>query len=205
MQIIIFDTETTGLIVKNEPITKQPHLLQLSWIVVNDNSVETKDYYVKIPLYIEIPDYITKINGITREICQDLGMPLCDIMDEFLEDFMKSDYIVGHNIDFDMNIIDFELNRNNHTSINSMVKSTNSEVYCTMKHGTNITKIKRNNGYKYPKLIELYQYLFENIDERKLHNAKNDTLLTARCFFKMHKDFNFDLFEKYPFLSYELL
>ena len=55
-----------------------------------------------------------------------------------------------------------------------------------MAQGTLITKIKnKNNTYKYPKLSELHDYLFDENTTNE-HNALADTRVLAKCFWQLY-------------------
>ena len=59
MRVLVFDTETTGLLPpKNEALSKYPFIVQLSWIVYDfgtNKIVSIEDHIVKLPEFIEIP------------------------------------------------------------------------------------------------------------------------------------------------------
>ena len=82
------------------------------------------------------------------------------------------------------NILNSKLNLeffipNNPSMSEYYVKKIN--CFCTMKSCVNITKIKRKNGgYKYPKLKELYEYIFGS-EPKNLHNSLYDTRYTLDC------------------------
>ena len=66
------------------------------------------------------------------------------------------------------------------------------DIYCTMKESIALcaieTKDKFGRNYnKFPKLIELYQKLFQ-ISPNNLHNSLNDVIVCLRCFMKLKYD-----------------
>jgi hypothetical protein len=74
------------------------------------------------------------------------------------------------------------------------------DIYCTMKESISLcaieTKDKFGRNYnKFPKLIELYQKLFQ-ISPNNLHNSLNDVIVCLRCFMKMK--YNKDIVEHSP-------
>jgi hypothetical protein len=55
---------------------------------------------------------------------------------------------------------------------------------CTMKSTTEFCGIETRHGYKYPKLEELYNKLFDEDIDRQ-HDAKDDVFITAKCFWRL--------------------
>jgi hypothetical protein len=71
--------------------------------------------------------------------------------------------------------------------------------YCTMKNGKEMCKIdftfsNGEKGFKFPKLMELYEHLFPGIPAPlNLHNSFADTIITLKCYCKMAHDVNLSL------------
>jgi DNA polymerase III epsilon subunit-like protein len=224
---LIFDVETTGL-----PISKFiPHIIQLSCIIVNIErtlNIETKeqtvkyyietqlDYYISIDKSVIIPEYITDLTGITREMCDLKGVNIVVALMEFYNYYKSCDYIVSHNIQFDSKMILLEIERNYQKLsevgcenpfilFNTLYnRLNNKQIYCTMLNGKDFTNIyvEYKNSIsckkclytpppqkfkKTPKLIELYKFLYpENPIPENLHNALVDTTICMYCFIKMN-------------------
>jgi DNA polymerase-3 subunit epsilon len=209
MKCLFFDTETNGLYRKGKPFSEQPYILQLSWLIIENNSYVLKDYYIKIPDNVEIPKEASNIHGITKEYLNENGVNIKIALNEFLKDTKNLDYIVAHNIYFDENMINLELARlNSYDNIIDNVIPNKCKKYCTMKNGTNVTNIIKENSYgkyfKYPKLNELYKKIFENEEVDNYHNSKVDIICSSRCFYKMNKEFDIDIFQKIPNLKNEI-
>jgi DNA polymerase III epsilon subunit-like protein len=120
-RVMVFDTETTGLMPKHKPGTPYPpteaypHIMQLSWIVYNvaTNEIEeTVDEYVSIPKSVEISTDSIRIHGITREISEQKGKPIIPLLAKFFASYMKCDCIVAHNLQFDGELVRKEMWRN---------------------------------------------------------------------------------------------
>ena len=205
MKIVSFDTETNGLYRKGLPLSQQPYILQLSWLVINDNKdAKVRDFYIKIPDDVEIPKEATNINGITKEYLNKHGVNIQFALQEFMNDISNTDFLVAHNVSFDENMVNLEFTRLNMRSniIDNLIPH-NCKKYCTMMNGRHICNIERENKYgkyiKYPKLSELYSKLFPNEEEvENLHNSKVDVICTSRCFYNMHDKFKLDIFESIP-------
>jgi len=158
---IIFDVETTGLPQKIDDITKQPYIIQLSFVVINvffENKVSYEtvceyNHYIKINDSIEISPKIVELTGITKEKCLTEGIPIANVLSKFYKEYMKADRIVSHNIEFDSKMVLFEIERNYYklTKIGCSVpfalfnpmfnKINNINLYCTMAQGRNVTNI----------------------------------------------------------------
>lgn len=204
---LIFDTETTGLFLNNShllPLNELPYMTQLAFIVYDEYSEKEVFRFsetIRIPEHVVISPEATKITGITREIC-DTGIPIQDALQTFYIEYMKCSRIVGHNIQFDLRILNLEYRRNPISECPlattflsyDYFRKNGVEVFCTMKKGVQVCnimceKIDPNTGELYyykkpPKLVELYQYLF-NETPANLHDAMFDTEACFRCFLKI--------------------
>lgn len=113
---IIFDTETTGLPNNyNAPISDIENwnrCVQLAWQVhdIKGDLLEVKNFIIKPDGY-SIPYNSSKIHGITTDRANKQGMPLDFVLNEFNKDLEKCNYIIGHNINFDINIVGAEFYR----------------------------------------------------------------------------------------------
>jgi DNA polymerase III epsilon subunit-like protein len=200
MKLLVFDTETSGLPEeKGQSLYathKWPYIMQLSYIFYDDSSnqvIELYDSLVKLDNSILLSEDSIAIHNITREMANNSGKPIKIVLSSFINALMSADIIIGHNIQFDMNIIRVECIRNN-IKFNFNMNKENKPIihYCTMKKGKYITNIEltSTNGAKYiknPKLIELYKHYF-NEEVNGLHNALTDVLVCFRCYYKMEHD-----------------
>ena len=161
-RILVFDVETTGLIPNMDPITKEyksleemPNIIQLSFIVFNlyEFCIErTYNAYIKIKNIEKISEEITNLTGITQEKCLNEGIEMKDALIEFYNEYINSDYVIAHNINFDKRMIMFELERN-FLEIEEkcpfilnifnpiFCKSKRIENYCTMMASIHICNI----------------------------------------------------------------
>lgn len=184
---IIFDIETTGLIIDKEikPTIKNikdfpdnyPNIVQISWSVFSREReiISEGDYYIK--QVREIPENAIAIHNITNEICNEKGENLKEVLEKFKSDCEICSTIVAHNLNFDKNVIEAEFIRSN-------IKKpfTNKGRYDTMMMGQKVM-----NQRKYPSLKELCVFLFGKDIENHLnsHNSLYDLFFTAHCFFYM--------------------
>lgn len=203
--VLVFDVETTGLFSEKTPIEQYPYITQITMIkydIINKKIASIYNQYIKIPENIEIPEIVTKITGITRQICDEKGVSIIDALNKFYCEYSNVQTVIAHNISFDTKILKGEFYRNRG---NPELRSKKWEdfyifrdsgsggaaavrnIYCTMKESQYLCKIHIKNNYiKYPKLIETFRYLFPNEPEpQNLHNSLIDTLICLRCFIMM--------------------
>ena len=184
-KFIFFDTETTGLPDDfDAPITdvdNWPRIVQISWIMTDDqnNLIKEKDFIIK-PEGYEIPYESSEIHGITTEKAMTVGLPMKDVMTTFVNDVKSCDVVVGHNVEFDINVSRCEAFRLGWSN-----PFKGKQVICTMLESTAFCAIPGWYGdYKWPRLQELHKALFGCYFE-DAHNSKADIEATARCFWEL--------------------
>jgi len=190
---LIFDTETTGL-PKNwrapiSDIENWPRCIQIAWQVHDEMGVllESKSYIVK-PKDFDIPYESEKIHGISTELAYEEGVDLEEVLTEFNNSVSKSKFIIGHNVNFDLNVIGCEFYRNN---ITSNIELTDVLDTCT-ELTAELCKLPGGRGgkFKLPTLTELHEFLFQS-SFKEAHNATADVEATARCFLELIRIKNF--------------
>tara|TARA_Y100000588_G_scaffold96712_1_gene104781 strand:+ start:535 stop:4899 length:4365 start_codon:yes stop_codon:yes gene_type:complete len=184
---LIFDTETTGL-PKNwkAPITDTdnwPRCVQIAWQLHDKMGelIEDQNYLIK-PDNFEIPYESQKIHGISTELALEAGKTLNEVLEKFNQSLEKSSFVIGHNVNFDINVIGCEFYRKqlkNGLSSKKLLDTCTEDtaLLCELPGG-------RGGKYKLPTLIELYEFLFES-SFKEAHNATADVEATARCFLEL--------------------
>ena len=183
---LIFDTETTGLPQNWEaPLTdfdNWPRLVQLAWQVhdINGKLISIHNYIVR-PDGFDIPYNASKIHGISTERAKKDGIALLEVLEKFIQEIENVKFLVGHNISFDNNIVGCEFLRKNMPNLLQSMPSID-----TKDDATEFCKIpgRRGGSYKWPKLSELHQKLFDS-SFNDAHNASADVDATARCFLEL--------------------
>lgn len=224
MRVIVFDTETTGLpstkTITSTNLHMWPHILQFSYVIydtVLNSIIEIKDSVVRVDDDIKISKESTNIHGITNQMCEEIGVSIFTILDEFFYYLKDCDMLIGHNISFDLNMIEVELMRiicdkrndhnNNNDNENEKIKSAMDfkqklsnykNIYCTLNESIQLCNIQAVSKYgktylKFPKLSELHVKLFDS-EPKNLHNSLNDVLITLRCYMKI--EYDIDLLEE---------
>jgi DNA polymerase III epsilon subunit-like protein len=204
--VLIFDVETTGLLPKvlPEDLTDMPYIIQLSFAVYDLTHhiiLETYDAYVKPPKGVIVSEKITEITGITQKHVEKHGQNICDVLLKLYTAYTSVDMVVAHNLDFDSRMVTLEAKRNVSRlpfDVNPFItwmfqpqycRMTCMELFCTMQTSVELCSIKKTSSRgkqynKFPKLVELYQQLFEKTPEN-LHNSMVDVLVCLRCFLKI--------------------
>jgi len=178
--IMFLDTETTGFPASNDPtnISKfnNARLVELGYLIYDPNGKKINEYSSLV-----IPDnfIITneRIHGITTKDATTKGLPIKKVLDHFLDDLKNIDTIICHNINFDMKILLSEAYRINNILLFDQIKSRNK--LCTMELGKQFMKTS-----KYPKLIELYKYIY-NKEVIQDHRSLSDCIICVDCYYKM--------------------
>lgn len=183
---LFFDTETAGLPIRyNAPMTEVdnwPRMIQIGWILYDDTNkiVEQAEMIISPEGMFEIPEAVSKIHGITTQHATEVGFPISMVLNEFYVAIKNADTIVGHNVEFDINIAGAEFIR---AGIPNPFEG--KKVYDTMKLSTNYCQIPGGKmGWKWPKLNELYYKLFQE-DMGHAHTALADIQNTAKCFYQL--------------------
>jgi len=178
---MFFDTETTGLPRCRDQAYKAPgnwpHIVSIAWIILDSElHIQKREYYIIKPQW-EIPQESIRIHGITHEHAMKEGSDLREVLDKFWSD-LGTKPLIAHNLDFDLNVL-----------INAELWDLRREyppvkkTYCTMELTRNILKLPSPSfkGYKFPKLSELYEFIFKKKPEG-LHNSLKDTELLVEIY-----------------------
>ena len=184
---LIFDTETTGLPKSwNAPITDTdnwPRCIQIAWQLHDEmgNVLEHNDFLIQ-PDGFNIPYDAERIHGISTELAEEQGIQLSEGLELFNEALGKTKFIVGQNLNFDLNIMGCEFHRlgveNKLTSLPILDTCTEkTALMCQIPGG-------RGGKFKLPTLTELHKHLF-GAGFGEAHNATADVEATTRCFLEL--------------------
>jgi len=182
---MIIDTETSGLPMTkgfcqfyNPQYTKYyegSRMIELGYIICDNEGNIIKQYNnLVIPNGYEITN--THIHGITNEDALK-GLQLIDVLNDLKTDLANVDTIIAHNAQFDINIILSECYRLKHKDLITLVKNKN--IVCTMQKGKLFM-----DRMKFPKLIELYKFIFKR-EFKQEHRALSDATACMECYFQM--------------------
>lgn len=138
-----------------------------------DETYESTFESIIRPLNFNISHESFKIHGISHEKATNEGKDVKEVLDRFIIDVMKADFVVGFNIDFDVEVINQELILNGYN-----IQIPKDKTYCVMKQ---YNKLFQQKNERWLKLNELYHKLF-NKSLIVMHRALHDSYITARCF-----------------------
>jgi DNA polymerase III subunit alpha len=182
---LIFDTETTGIPHnKTAPLTdldNWPRLVQFAWQLHNSSGkLLSRNNSIIKPDGFDIPFKSEQVHGISTQRANDEGQDLNLVLAEFRKDLERANVLVGHNIEFDINIIGAELIRKNLPTENFLAldkvdTGISAVEFCQLPGGP-------GGKLKMPRLTELHEKLFGKPFE-DAHDASYDVAATARCFF----------------------
>lgn len=195
MPVLTFiDCETCGLplsksrSVPSKQTSNWPHCVQIAFSAVNydgdkNEIIEEGDFVIK-PRGYTISEESTAIHKITHEYAMENGIDICSVLRDHLEPVLKNtDYIVCHNVDFDLKVLEASYYRCKY--LNSVIFQ--KKRFCTMKDKNIIdfcaipfstpSKFPNRREYKWPRLNELYNKCF-GCDFPNAHNAMADVRAT---------------------------
>lgn len=186
---LIFDTETTGVPHnKSAPLTdldNWPRVVQIAWQLHDGKGkLLSQHNYLIRPDGFDIPFKAEQVHGISTRRAQAEGHPLVEVLGKFRADLEKTSVLIGHNIEFDINILGAEFIRLGWKP-DPLIEATKIDTgivsvdFCQLSGGP-------GGKLKMPRLHELHQKLFGK-DFDDAHDASYDVAATARSFFGLIK------------------
>lgn len=166
MYTTIFDTETTGLLqAEGTPLSLQPHITEIYALQVDDNGNKFTELSTFVKPPIPIPEFITKITGITDADVAD-APTFPQIFRRIVEVFFNSHTIVAHNLSFDEGVLIAEFQR-----IGKEYHFPYPPIkFCTVEQSMWVKGHRLKNS-------ELY-HIATGKEIHCAHRAKNDVLAT---------------------------
>lgn len=175
--MIIFDTETTGLIQNGlVDLSKQPHIIEFAAIKLDDKTLEEKERleFMCNP-GITLPPKITEITRITDADLMDKPK-FSEKFPDLVKFFFGEKYSFAHNHEFDSGMLALELRR-----LKRQYKFPWPPVqYCTVGSTMSLKGYRLN-------LTALHFHLFGSGFE-EAHRAMNDVEALVKCVKKLLAD-----------------
>lgn len=168
MKLLFFDTETTSI--------RPGQICQLSYIVV-DASVKPQKTWGRNFFFTvdEMDPNAEEVHGFSLEKLYELsdGQEFLDICHEFMPDFFNADFIIGHNVQFDVKFLKHEVDQLWEAGLVDS-KWTPKHDFCTMKYYKSICNLPSpgGNNPKNPKLQEVIQFL--GITDNQIESKAKD-------------------------------
>tara|TARA_B000000437_G_C11689197_1_gene322078 strand:+ start:165 stop:779 length:615 start_codon:yes stop_codon:yes gene_type:complete len=184
---LIIDTETNGLpdlsglkycqYPNFENIDKYntARIVQFTYMLCDNllNEIRLDDYIIYAENF-DIPNSSTRFHGITNEISKNDGYNFNIVIENFYKQLQKCEYIIAHNIGFDINVIKSELFRRKLFHI--IIELDKKTLICSMATFKKIVNAKNKfDKIKDPSLNDLYKFAF-NKDIENAHNSKYDVI-----------------------------
>ena len=184
---LFFDIETSGFLNKKLSPTdpKQAWAMEVAYILSD-----------KKRTYVEFSSLVTsngrscnphaqKVHQITTAACDLGGISEPNVLGILLHGFFSADLLIAHNLAFDIEFIDNLIRRCG----NQWDGLRKIPTFCTMKTSTNLCQLpfpkwKSGQAFKWPKLTELYRFLFDE-DFEGAHGALADVRATRRCYYRL--------------------
>lgn len=185
MKLLFFDTETTSI--------KPGNICQLSYIIIDASTKPQKTTGKNFFFTVDSMDAGAEaIHGFSLEKLYELsdGKEFLEFVHEFMPDFFDADFIIGHNVQFDIKFLKHELQQLWEAGLVDTTWDPKN-TFCTMAYYKPICNILNPSGtVKNPKLSEVIDYLQISKDEiakkadelfegsGNYHDARFDTAAT---------------------------
>ena len=169
MKIVLFDTETTGLVRPGPADLKlQPYITEFYACKIDEEFTMLGEVDTLIRPPIKIPDEVIKISGITDEMVKESPVfPM--VFSQLASFFTGVDILVAHNLPFDRDVLKNELLR-----IDKLLKFP-----WPRHHLCTVEKTYHLRGHRL-KLSQLHE-LATGQGHSGAHRAKNDVFALVRC------------------------
>ena len=203
MRIFFFDTETNGLpSVRNarpDAVDVWPVVVQIAWTVAEWDEgrdpeqepgrgpgqgfriLESASHIIRPDPEMKWSEESARIHGVSRERALAEGVSGVAVFGTVNALLGSVDCVVAHNLGFDKPVLTCELLRH------GFCPAFPALSYCTMDKTKGLCKLptpfsRPSDPYKFPKLSELYTYLFGSVDGIAFHAADVDVECLVRCF-----------------------
>jgi len=202
--ILCFDTETTGKPPNNERYFNEskgakaeewPRVIQLAFVLYDTEKQKQLAFYdklIKLPDGQTVPPDSTEIHGISDDDLEQNGITMRTALTMFMNFYNKADFVVGHNIQYDINVICAELTlliRHPDTSAQdkTIMKETINKLlwdkakrYCTLQNSRKVCNLPKYI-YEMDEVLrdetgrEVIDYSFDAYGRRKIRNPRLET------------------------------
>jgi len=202
--VLCFDTETTGKPPNNERFFNEnkgakaeewPRVIQLAFILYDTEKKKQLGFYdklVRLPGGQQVPPDSTAVHGITDSDLEEKGIPIQTAVKMFIKFFNKADFVVGHNVQYDINVMCAEITlliRNPETTAQDKAEMRNviqklmwdkSKRYCTLHNSRSVCQLPKY-VYELDKLLldetghEVIDYSLDLYGKRKMRNPRLET------------------------------
>lgn len=189
MNILAFDTETTGVPNKKGSLDSQPHIVQLAATLYSSDRRPLYEFstLVKLPENVAMPAGAQAVHGISAEESRIFGVEPRTAIAMLRFAAARADRVIAHNAQFDMQLLSFLQDRAGESAaINRKM------LLCTCDAATPVVNLPPTSkmlaaGFTGPKrasLGECWKHFF-NEELENAHDALVDTRGCARLYFHL--------------------
>lgn len=186
MNILVLDTETTG-IVRDYTSPDAPHIASIAACIYDTDAkrVQSSLNLMVLPDGWEMPPEAEAVNNLSTDHLYQYGVPLSTVLDAFIAFTSPAQRVVGHNVAFDCRMIASALYRTD--LIDELDVWLKLDTYCTMQKSKNIVQAKTSNGrLKNPRLSEAYEFIFDRPLDNS-HSANADMVATLELYLALQQ------------------
>jgi len=171
--IIVYDTETTGLIANAAiPLKEQPQIIELYASKLDGETLEEVETFHSLFYAKNITPEITKITSITPEMVRE-APTFPQMVDPLARFFLGVEMMAGHNLSYDRDMLSIELRR----------LGRECRFPWPPRHLCTVEATEHLEGFRLG-LTALHEKLFGCAFEGA-HRAKSDVDATVKCFRKL--------------------
>lgn len=194
MKYLYLDCETNGLPANYKApftnVSNWPHAVQITFqLKENGKLIQHSNNIIKPRTnMIWCEETAKKFHGISRAIAERDGRDILEVLTELRDCISNVDVVIAHNIAFDKTILLAEaqrlyLEKRIAEPGDKWLWPSNVASLCTMESTTDIVKMPpfKNGKWKWPRLEELHNFLFETNFDKPLHDSNNDVECLVKC------------------------
>jgi len=211
--VLCFDTETTGkpppstnpkfktegfFNDKRVPAELWPRIVQLSFIQYDTDKeevVQRYDQIIKMKPGIKIPKASIDVHGITDQMSKNKGIDIRRAMMDFMKAYYDSEVTIGHNVQYDLNVVSAELailmrdpltssqDKKSFDYLTSSLMGKKRPKICTMRESKTVCKLP---SFKYDTETDQpmtdsrgYYVIDDSLDEKGNHKFRGSNLETT--------------------------
>jgi len=185
---LFFDTETSDKFNFKTQTYKDkdfPWIVQLGAILAEEGIIYSELNLIIAPEGRTISIGAAEVHNIPIELAERVGLPESLVMKNFIGLANKAETLVAHNYIFDASMVAATLYRNEEKKLAERILYE-AKYCCTMDLSTPICKLPGPYGWKWPKLSELYKFLF-NEKMVGAHDAYYDIRATMKCYYELKR------------------
>ena len=175
MKLVVYDTETTGLLKPNAvSVKEQAYIIEYYGVCIDENIEIQKEFETFIKPPVPISDEITKITGITEDMVRN-APTFADVYSELCDLYEGARCLVAHNASFDVSMLANELIR-----MDKLI-----HFPWPVHHICTIERTHSIKGHRL-NLQALHEYLFGK-GFADAHRAKVDVFALVRCLHELNE------------------